>query len=232
MRGIDDININTNLSLVTDFCSDDSFELSVSFDFGAREKEDIVWQNLLLLPRRFNILTLASRKLLDTVTPDDYVNQMNLLTNLKSAEIKPYSTNQANADSVSFKEFETFVWAVIQHPDRKFYFENRTLVQEAAQGIRNTFSDDHLYITPQGRYAVLEFDSEDKEFFLELDSLEAYEDWCTLEKNRVAANSYCSSCEYNGTCLSEHLRTVTSLENSCNGFKGLIDNWRLIHGTT
>lgn len=225
-RGIEDLCLITNLSLVNDFAQDPDFELSVSYDFGAREKSEQVFDNMLTLTRRFNILTLAGRKFLDAVSVDEYVHTLNLLSNLWCVEIKPYSENQANADAVSFKEFEDFVWEVLNHPDRQFYFENETLIRKAAElKTRNAFSDNHVYITPEGRYAVLEFDSQDREYFLQLDSFVAYAAWCEVEKERVNANSFCSACEFKGGCLSEHLRDVKSMENSCNGFHGLLLRW-------
>jgi len=148
-----------------------------------------------------------------------------MLNKLSSCEIKPYSSNQANCHTVSFKEYEDFVWAVIVHPDRNFHFENESNVKASAEKVRNSFSDDHIYITPDGGYAVLEFDSNDNEFFLGLKDLDAYEQWCELEKKRVSENPVCSTCPHYGHCLSEHLREVVSINNSCNGFRGLIDNW-------
>lgn len=230
MRGIDDIVVVTNLSHVPDIVHDPAFDISVSYDFGAREKHDQVLQNIFQLSNKFNILTLAGRTFLDLVTPDEYVQTMNGFPHLKGCEIKPYSANQANDQVISFKEFEEFVWAVITHPERKFYFENETQVKEAVEGSRNAFSDDHIYITPTGDFAVLEFDKDDREFFLTVDGIEGYLNWCGQEYERVADNPFCASCTFHGGCLSEHLREVTTLENSCNGFKGLLLKW-VEHGT-
>ncbi|QTH80259.1 radical SAM protein [Pseudomonas phage pPa_SNUABM_DT01] len=224
-RGITDIVLVTNLSHVPDIVHDKAFMISVSYDFEAREKHELVLNNMFLLSQRFNVLTLASRAFLDKTTPDDYVETMNMFPHLMGCEIKPYSTNQANEHEVSFKEFEEFVWAVIKHPARKFYFENETQVKEAVEGKRNAFSDDHIYITPSGDFAVLEFDKDDREYFLTVDGVQGYLDWCGFERDRVQDNPFCSSCPYFGNCLSEHLREVTSLKNSCNGFRGLLDNW-------
>lgn len=224
-RGVDDIVIQTNLSFLPDIAHDPDFEISVSYDFEVREKHDRVLQNMLLMTQPFNVLSLAGRRFLDTVTPDLYVDTMNLLSNMKGCEIKPYSSNQANDQPVSYKEYEDFVWAVINHPNRNFYFENATQVKEAWEGSRNAFSDDHVYITPTGQYAVLEFDQGDREFFMTLDTLDDYEQWCQTEKNRVQENPICSNCPYHGSCLSEHLRDVKSLDQSCNGFRGLLDKW-------
>lgn len=223
--GIDDLVLVTNLSLYNEISHCEDFDLSVSYDLWAREKHEQVFSNLLMLPRPFTILTLASREFLDNVSVDEYVDELNILNQMKCAEIKPYSTNQANQKNVSYKEYEDFVWAVINHPKRKFYFENRTQVKEAVEGQRNAYSDDHLYITPQGRFAVLDFDENDHEFFKEMDSLQDYRNWCQVEKGRVEGNLFCGACPYKGKCLSEHLRDVKSLDNSCNGFRGLLDRW-------
>lgn len=223
--GIDDLVLITNLTVTNEITDDEDFELGVSFDFTAREKSELVFNNLLTLPRWYNILTLASREFLDQVTPDDYVGMLNMLGQLNSAEIKPYSENQANQQPVTFKEYEEFVWAVINHPDRKFYFENESQIIKAVDGTRNAYSDDHLYITPTGEFAVLEFDLNDREFFLKLEGIVDYMLWCEKERQRVEANKFCGACEFKGRCLSEHLRDVKSLENSCNGFHGLLVRW-------
>jgi hypothetical protein len=90
--------------------------------------------------------------------------------------------------------------------------------------LRNRFSDDHIYLTPSGQFAVLEFDLNNNEYFSELNSIEEYVKWALNEKSRVSKNKFCSACEYNGSCLSEHLQDVKSLDNGCNGFKHLL-NW-------
>jgi hypothetical protein len=141
-----------------------------------------------------------------------------------SEEIKPYSSNQANQHPVSFKDFEVFVKKWIESPvDKKFTFVNELLIQDTISKERNSFSDDHVYITPSGNFGVLEFDLNDNEFFLEYSTFEQYLTWCEKEKLRVSKNKFCKNCEYYGHCLSEHLREVKDINNSCNGFKLLID---------
>ncbi len=216
------ISLITNLSAIQDVALDPEVDLTVSYDFSAREKSDLVFGNILTLPRQISIITLVSRKLLDTVSADELVQTFNMLANLKAVDLKPYSENQANADVVSFSEFEDYVWDVMTHPNRDWKLQNEELVDRSLAGTRNAFSDDHIYITPQGDYAVLEFDSNDREFFLKLEDLDAYEAWCVKERERVEANLFCGNCVYKGRCLSEHLREVKSLDNSCNGFHNLL----------
>lgn len=221
-RGVTDIVVHTNLTAINDIVLDEDYELSVSYDFTSREKHDLVFNNMLSLERRYNVLTLASRTLLDTLSADEFVRTFNLLTNARFIEIKPYSTNQANQQNVQFDEFEQLVYGVINHPDRLFEFENQRLIETALSGERNAFSDDHLYITPRGEFAVLDFDLNDNEYFRPMVSLDEYHRWCENEKRKVNTNSICNSCQFKGHCLSEHLRDVKSLERSCNGFHNLL----------
>lgn len=217
-----DLNINTNLSMLNDITLDENYTLSVSYDFQAREKHDQVFKNMGLLDRKFSVLMLASKKLLEQ-DPDEQIMLFNLLPNCQSVEIKPYSTNQANQQRVTDKDFEEFIKRWLMSPiPKNFMFTNEVLLERVLDKESNSFSDDHVYITPSGNFAVLEFDLNDNEYFLELKDLDEYAKWCNKEKKRVYANKYCGSCEYLGKCLSEHLRNVKSLDNSCNGFKHLI----------
>ena len=221
--GIYDINVITNLSMINEVILDPDFFISVSYDFSAREKHELVFKNMTQLTAPFSVLMLASPQLLK-YDVNEIINTLNLIPNLQSVEIKPYSQNQANQHHVQYTQFEDFVKLFLQNTNKKFNFVNEKLIQSVLDKTRNSFSDDHVYITPSGNYGVLEFDLNDYEYFQEYETLEEYFSWCEKEKIRVQKNKFCSSCEYFGNCLSEHLRDVKSLDNSCNGFKKLI-NW-------
>ncbi len=216
------INIITNLSKVVNYFNEDYIDLSVSFDFEAREQSDRVLNNIIKLKKEIAILMLASPQLLKTDI-DLMINTFNSIANITSVEIKPYSSNQANQLGISFKEYEIFIenW-LRKTKDANFEFINRKQINQAIQKKNNAFSDDHIYITPNGKYSVLEFDENEDEFFLELNSIEDYFKWCDKEKNRVKKNKFCSHCDFLGHCLTEHYRTVHSLDNSCNGFINLL----------
>lgn len=217
-----DINMITNLSMVNEITKDERTYISVSYDFDAREDHERVWRNMALLEKPFSILMLASPKLIKKDV-NEMINMLNGLNNLVSVEIKPYSSNQANQLDVNYTQFEEFVKMWVINTDKKFSLTNESLLQSVIDKRRNSFSDDHVYITPSGKYGVLEFDLNDNEFFLEYETLEEYFEWCEKEKKRVTKNKFCSGCDHFGHCLSEHLRDVKSLDNSCNGFKHLID---------
>ena len=219
------INIITNYSMLHEGFYEDDFYLSVSYDWEAREKSDRVYQNMLMSPAPIAVLVLASPKVIE-MNVDELILSMNLCNSVKSVEIKPYSDNQANQHRVSHKEYEEFVKRWIQSPIQKnFEFINEYYLEDVLDGNRNAFSDDHIYITPNGKFAVLEFDLNDNEYFLELDSWDDYIAWIKKEK-KSNVSDICRSCEFYGKCLTEHYRYVKDLNNSCNGYKFLIEWYR------
>lgn len=232
-RGIDDINVITNLTVKTPFIHDPDLYISVSYDFKAREKHEVTFERMLELSRPFTVLMLCSPELLKE-DPDEIIQTLNLLANLENVEVKPYSSNQSNQLNVTYNEYEAFVKALITSKiPKQFTLTNELHIEDALSGERNAFSNDHLYITPNGKFGVLEFDRDENEFFLELDSVEAYQEWCALEYQRVQDNLFCSGCPYFGNCLSEHLREVKNLDNGCNGFYHLLkwaETENLYHG--
>jgi CRISPR/Cas system-associated exonuclease Cas4 (RecB family) len=218
----DKINIITNFSMLHGGFFEDDFYLTVSYDFEAREKSDRVYQNMLQTPVPIAVLILASPKVLE-MNVDEMIMQLNFCRSIGSVEIKPYSTNQANQHPVTHKDFELFVQKWIESPiEKKFEFVNEDRIITSLKKEYNAFSSDHVYITPNGKFSVLEFDSEDREYFLELDTFEEYLEWADKEPE-TNVSDICRSCEYYGHCLTEHYRFVKDLDNGCNGYKGLLD---------
>ena len=201
---------------------ENDFYLSVSYDFDAREKSDLVYNNMFQSTVPIAVLILASQKVIE-MNVDDMINKLNLCSSIESVEIKPYSINQANAQPITHKDFELFVKKWIESSvAKKFDFINEGKIIESLNKNYNAFSNNHVYITPNGNFAVLEFDKDDKEYFLELNSIKEYIKWAEQEPiNNVS--DICKKCKYYGHCLTEHYRYVKDLKNSCNGYKGLLD---------
>ena len=216
-----EINIITNLSMIQDYFFDDDVYLSVSYDFEAREKSETVFANMMKSEVPMAVLILASPKVIE-MDVDYMINMLNLCKNIDSVEIKPYSSNQANQHHVTHRQFEEFVIKWMNSEVKKnFDFINKMRLVESYEKYYNAFSDDHVYITPAGQFAVLEFDDDDNEYFLELDSFEDYLKWC--DKEKLTMSPICKACPYYGHCMTEHYRYVQDLDNSCNGYKGLLD---------
>jgi sulfatase maturation enzyme AslB (radical SAM superfamily) len=224
------INIITNLSRVPKFFLQSDIQLSVSFDFDCRERYEEVYRNMATIQKPLHVLVLASKCLLNKDV-NYMIMMLNTLLNVKTVEIKPYSTNQANQQEVSYRDHEEFVKRWITSPIiKRFSFINEQQIAHSLAGTYNAFSDDHVYITPTGKFAVLDFDNSDNEKFTELERFTDYIEWTRKERNLIASNPHCSQCKYVGHCLTEHYRWVKDLNKSCNGYKFLLqwyDNERM-----
>ena len=218
----DKINIITNYSMLHEGFFKDDYYLSVSYDFDAREKSDLVYNNMFQSTVPIAVLILASEKVL-SMNVDEMIHKLNLCSSIESVEIKPYSINQANNQPVTHKDFELFVQKWIESDvKKKFDFINEGKIIKSLKKEYNAFSNNHVYITPNGNFGVLEFDKNDKEYFLELQSFKDYLKWADNEPLKNISD-ICKSCKYYGHCLTEHYRYVKDLNNSCNGYKGLLD---------
>lgn len=225
-----EINIITNYSMLHEGFYDEDVYLSVSYDFEAREKSDFVFRNMMLSPVPIAVLILASPEVIQKDV-EEMISLLNICRAINSVEIKPYSINQSNSHSVTHKDFEEFVikWLEAKTP-KEFLFINEQKIKDSYERNYNAFSDDHIYITPNGKFGVLEFDEEDKEYFLELNSWDEYIEWTDKEKNTISP--FCRECPYFGNCLTEHYRYVENLENGCNGYKGLLDWYERVENKT
>lgn len=216
------ISVITNLFQVPGWFLDEDIELSVSYDFQYRPHHEQVLTNLLSLPRHVNLIILATPE----VVKGDVFSQIGLirsLSNIRTVEIKPYSTNQANRASGMHRAFVEYVKVWLDHFPRE-RLKNVALLEEVRKRTRNAYSDEHVYITPQGQFAVLEFDAQDREYFKTLNSYEEYLAWCQEEKERVLAMA-CRTCPYQGRCLTEHYRREEGVHDECSGFRSLLDWW-------
>lgn len=217
------INVVTNLLRRFPLMDKEGIQLSVSYDFEHRERHETVMSNMMTLTQDVHVLTLATPGVIAN-NVDDMITTLNAIPSIVSAEIKPYSSNQANQLVVTHEQYEQFVakW-ITSSVVKRFTLTNEEEIKRSIAGARNAFSDDHLYITPQGRFAVLDFDLNDNEYFRPIDTFDQYIDWTIKEKSRTFSNSYCNQCQYLGRCLTEHLRNVTSVDQSCNGYYKLIE---------
>jgi hypothetical protein len=145
----------------------------------------------------------------------EYNDVLEIIKSLKNENIIGF-----NAEDV-LEDFEsTFIGEKISK-ENYLEFINEYLIQDSLNKTYNSFSDEHVYITPTGKFAVLEFDLNDKEYFLELDTFQEYIEWANKEKTKLSP--ICRACTFKGHCLTEHYRYVKDLNNSCNGYKGLLE---------
>lgn len=220
------INVITNLSKVPDWFLRDDVEISVSWDYSAREMHERVFSNMANLQKDFHILILASDSLLSMSDSelDNFILKLNSLKNLKTVEIKPYSQSIHNKEQMGYVEYEEWIKSWILKGDQfLFEFINESKIHHSLKDQYSSWSDNHLYITPKGKMAVLDFDSLGQEYFLDLNHFSEYEQWIENEKEKIMKDDdLCSKCTYLGHCLSEHLKPVSQSDPSCNGFRDLL----------
>ena len=224
------INAITNLSKINHYFLHEDVSLSVSWDYKARQSWERVLENMMSLDRPLSVLMLASPGL-TMFRPEEIMSYLYLIPNLTSIEIKPYSSNQANSVSVGLAEFQYMDWVkdwVImfrknQSLSKRINFENIRRIERSLSGVYNAFSDNHIYIQPNGKLAVLDFDTLQNEYFREVGNMQEYEEWANNEKAKVYNNKICGTCKYKGGCLTEHYRDVQESDISCSGFKQLLD---------
>lgn len=211
------VNVITNfLKINPALMENESIDISVSYDFDGRERDHEVFNNMINSTRDFSVLMLGTEKVLNQPV-DRLISAFNFLKRLRSVEIKPYSTNQNNEHFISDSSFEEFIRKIASSEKRKFELVNETWAKDCIDGKYNAYSDNHLYITPKGNFAVLDFDDNDNEYFRIMESLDDYEEWADEEKKRVKSLSHCSKCQYLGGCMTEHYR------HSCSGYPNLLD---------
>jgi hypothetical protein len=214
--------VTTNLSVIPTWFYRDDIDIAVSYEFDCREQHDRVLKNMVLINKPLHVIILAHDQIINR-NVDEMIGLLNTVSNIVSVEIKPYSVNQANQYEVTHKDFEDFVKSWINSTLKKrFILQNIEQLDRVLDKTYNAFSDNHIYITPNDRYAVLEFDANDKEHFLEFDSLEFYNEWSITEKQKIYSNNFCSRCDYVGNCLTEHYRDIKTMNDGCDGYQSLI----------
>jgi sulfatase maturation enzyme AslB (radical SAM superfamily) len=226
------IDVTTNLTVVPDFFYSNNITLAVSYDGPAREKHQIVLKNMRELRRPFRILVLMSPDVLAT-DPKYFIKLFNELANLESVELKPYSQNQFNHLEMNWLEQEDWLenwleqWLKQRREQNKnFNLINAANLKMSLDGINNSFSDDHIYITPNGELSVLDFDQNSREYFKPMSSMQEYFNWCYGEKEQSLNSYFCSKCEFLGHCMTEHIRPVFDNKNSCSGGHRLLKKWQ------
>lgn len=226
-------NIISNFTQVPEYFFRDDVTISVSWDYTARARHEQVYKNMLEFKKPLHILMLATEPLLklDQTEISRIIELLNAIPTLETFEIKPYSKSQYNAYENNFSSFETWVQKWIDmRPEMNFDFINVEKIISSHKSLSSSWSDDHLYIRPDGALAVLDFDQNGSEYFQAVDNFEEYEKWCSLEKEKFQADKVCGSCKYLGRCLSEHLQIVSTDGQSCSGFFNLLERNQTLAG--
>lgn len=220
------INVITNLTKINPYFLLPHVSLSVSYDFQYRQLFKKVFSNIKSLNKNISILTLGIPQILKE-DPLILINKLNELPNVVSWEIKKYSPTVGKDIHASNIEYESFINSLLELKDKmKFEFINEHLIYNSKSLQYSSLSNNHLYINPDGKICVLDFDTYNNEYFKELKSLKEYDTWCINEKLKVDNNRYCNNCKYKYHCLTEHIRVPNKDPNvySCDGNFKLLEN--------
>jgi hypothetical protein len=220
-RHTSSINVISNFSVVPEWFHRSDLTVSASYDWTEREQHTKVLNNIIGFSKPIPLLMLATASLCQ-VDPREIAQVLNSIRTVGSLEIKPYSTNQFNQHGMDWMVFEEWikVWLSL---DLNFELVNRNILENSISGVYNAYSDNHLYIGPDGEFSVLDFDLNDKEYFRHIRDMDDFKKWTIAEKKMVQGNKFCKECKWQGKCVTEHYRNVTSIDRSCNGFKNLLD---------
>lgn len=216
------INIVTNYLKSSPLIGMPGTTLSVSYDFEHREHHEVVLRRMMATTVPIHVLILATSSVI-AGNVDHMIRQLNNIPSIASVEVKPYSSNQSNQRHVSHVQYEHFIqrW-LTSCVTKRFEFTNEHIIKQALYGNRSSMSNDHIYITPSGEFAVLDFDLNDNEYFRVVGDLDQYANWCQAEAHRTYVDSHCNQCQFMGQCLTEHMRFVDNVNQSCNGYHNLL----------
>jgi len=191
--------------------------VGISYDFNLREFHSLVKENIKLFPRDKHILTLATNDLM-SMSHEDIITQLSELS-IDSWEIKPYSKSRNNQFDFDHDKYEQFVFDV-HASDKPFMFINTDNILSSINFNNVSYSNNHIYITPNSEMCVLDFDENDCEFFRFVPNMLYYVHWCKKEYDKYSKHQLCKACDYQHRCISEHLLVTKELKR--NGFPNLI----------
>ena len=137
-----------------------------------------------------------------------------LLKNIEYVELKPYSSNQSNQNNFD----EAYIKYVALWLDNS----HKTVTERRILDKANYFEAPHVFLTPSGDFAILDFDTSGNEFFRTIDISEI--DGILEEESNMVFGGNCTHCPYVGVCLTEHYRKTDGIDNIyCSGGRILID---------
>ena len=139
---------------------------------------------------------------------------INSIKNIEYVELKPYSSNQSNQNNFD----EAYIEYVALWLDNS----HKTVTEQRIVYKANYFESPHVFLTPSGDFAVLDFDNNGDEYFRIIDISDL--SGILEEEANMVFSGNCSTCQYVGVCLTEHYRKTDGVDNIyCSGGRILID---------
>lgn len=208
--------INYNPSLINGV---DIINVIYNFNNYSAESE-LVKKNIIAATSIGKIINVESLDISVEDNPLDIISTLNKL-NIKSWKILPYHQNLFT--SIKFKGYDFFEKIIKQYLKlsncMQFSFLNKLQLENVIND--NNFPINTIYITPNNKYGLINFDKNNN-----IDLIE-YEDLDELEKNlNIQQNQQillCKDCKYKTNCLAERYFNPNYIGKSCSGFKNLLN---------
>lgn len=115
--------------------------------------------------------------------------------------------------SMTNKDYERFmIRAYKEYDERDYSFE---LFNPWVQFLGN-LTQSHVFVNPQGKFGLLDYDSLGVETFRWFKNFEDWESEAQRLDSQLLDDNHCLTCQYFGQCVGEHLK-YSMLTDSCSG---------------
>ena len=139
---------------------------------------------------------------------------------IKSWKILPYISNKINVDfkSSDYSNYEQLIMEYLNLTSyMKFAFINKLEIDNIINN--DNYNTVNVLITPNNKYALIEYDKNNKEIYKEYDSIEDLHTAILLYINAI--NIKCKNCKFKNKCLS-NFYNLNYVGNTCSGFRNLL----------
>lgn len=194
--------------------------INVKYNFNGYSKyKTIVYNNIKAAIAENKIINLKS---LDISCKNNHkliIEDLNRLK-IKSWEIIPYHQSiYSKAIPLNYTEYEELIRKYLfSAKDMKFAFQNKLQLDEILP--IDNYNIKNIYITPNNKFAITEFNKNNKFKFIEYDNLSNLQK--KIEEMENLRDNFCYNCDSKLRCLANRLINLNYTGKSCSGFKDLI----------
>ena len=194
--------------------------INVKYNFnGYSKNKDIVYSNIKAAVSEGKIINIKSLDISCKVNSRAIIDDLNKLR-IKSCEIVPYHQSiYSKVKAMNYHDHEELIKQYLfLVRTMKFAFQNK-LQLDGILPIDN-YNVKNIYITPNNKFAVTEFDKDNKFKLCECDDLSSLQK--KIREMENLRDNFCYNCDSKLRCLANRLINLNYIGESCSGFKDLI----------
>lgn len=135
----------------------DDVEYNLSYDFMAKPRAMEVWENLLKFKKKFD-LTITISPLIFKYHPNNLLQKLALLPNIKSVEFIPYCKNECSEYDITKNDCLTKFNQILLQSKLNIPFKLVNKDKTRQQMIEKTFAQSDIHLFPSGELFYQEFD--------------------------------------------------------------------------